>query len=148
MKLCPKCNITKSFDEFHVCKSKKSGYQTYCKVCLLENIRADYKKRPEVYLERSNKRRKVYFDLLNRIRVYFGCQICGEKEACCLDFHHIDSDTKVSEVSYLAHCKNRHKILEEIKKCAVICANCHRKIHAGMITIELKPCELENVCLN
>ena len=33
MKSCPKCNITKSFDQFYKDRSKKDGYESYCKPC-------------------------------------------------------------------------------------------------------------------
>lgn len=61
-----------------------------------------------------------------------GCIVCGEKEICCLDFHHIhDKEFEVStgtEVSL-------DRLIAEINKCVVLCANCHRKLHAGKIQI-------------
>lgn len=61
-----------------------------------------------------------------------GCIICGEHELCCLDFHHIcDKEFEISagtEVSLT-------RLIVEIDKCVVLCANCHRKLHAGKITL-------------
>jgi hypothetical protein len=59
------------------------------------------------------------------------CIRCGESESCCLDFHHRDPSTKLGTVSNL-YQKGRKAVLEEIKKCDVLCANCHRKLHVGM----------------
>lgn len=59
-----------------------------------------------------------------------GCSLCGEKDAVCLDFHHQNPHEKSFEVSNMAPRKfSRMRIDEEIKKCVVLCCNCHRKIH-------------------
>jgi hypothetical protein len=58
------------------------------------------------------------------------CVNCGESHPACLDFHHIDPLTKRMEVSKMVNiglCVE--DILREIKKCIIVCANCHRKEH-------------------
>jgi|TARA_B100001094_G_C18185230_1_gene803377 hypothetical protein len=58
-----------------------------------------------------------------------GCVICGYKKClAALDFHHIDPSQKTSSVRRLSNFKHIEK---EIKKCVVLCANCHREVHAG-----------------
>jgi len=57
------------------------------------------------------------------------CARCGECHIACLDFHHIDPAEKEYEVSRLVGNKMFTKAYKEIKKCAVLCANCHRKHH-------------------
>jgi hypothetical protein len=57
-----------------------------------------------------------------------GCSRCDEDHPAALDFHHIDPATK----SFNLNRAGRHsdaKVLEEIAKCIVLCANCHRKEH-------------------
>lgn len=58
----------------------------------------------------------------------FGCHYCGERDASCLDFHHLDPATKVTEVGRMTNMP-LYKITEEVSKCMVVCANCHRKSH-------------------
>jgi hypothetical protein len=54
------------------------------------------------------------------------CDICGEDEPCCLDFHHKENKTiKVGLCAGKGWSKNR--ILKEIEKCEVLCGNCHRE---------------------
>jgi predicted HNH restriction endonuclease len=65
-----------------------------------------------------------------------GCLYCAEKDPCCLDFHHQSNDKKYSISNKLAD-KTWTALLEEIKKCIVVCANCHRKLHAGKISIKI-----------
>lgn len=43
-----------------------------------------------------------------------------------MDFDHRDPQTKVANVSTLVIKGNRQMLLEEIAKCDVVCANCHR----------------------
>lgn len=60
------------------------------------------------------------------------CAVCGETEKCCLQFHHKDPNSKDGNVNSLS-TQSQKRIEEEINKCVVVCANCHCKIHAGVI---------------
>ena len=63
-----------------------------------------------------------------------GCSRCNESTPCCLDFHHRDPSLKVAEVATMAHRGfSISNILVEIEKCEILCANCHRKFHCGVI---------------
>ena len=55
------------------------------------------------------------------------CERCGySKSLCALDFHHLDPAQKASLVTGRGTFL---EMVEEAKKCIVICANCHREIH-------------------
>lgn len=63
-----------------------------------------------------------------------GCAVCGEKDPVVLDFHHRDGETKHKN---LLNYSSSHKsfsdlawetMIDEIKKCDVVCSNCHRRI--------------------
>lgn len=59
-----------------------------------------------------------------------GCSRCSEAHPACLDFHHVDPDDKTHSVSGLtAYEPSREELLEEVGKCELLCANCHRKEH-------------------
>ena len=59
------------------------------------------------------------------------CSDCGETDIRCLDFHHVDPSEKEYGISRMVQDRfPDHKILEEIAKCIILCANCHRKEHA------------------
>lgn len=61
------------------------------------------------------------------------CCICGyNKCISALEFHHINPEEKEFTVSKNAHIAF-DKALVEIRKCILVCANCHREIHAGLI---------------
>lgn len=65
------------------------------------------------------------------------CCLCGYNKAkAALELHHLNPEYKEFTIS---RCLNRtwdilHK---EIQKCVLVCANCHREIHEGLITEEL-----------
>lgn len=64
----------------------------------------------------------------NRIKKNKECKKCHDKRWYILDFHHIGE--KLACVSILvANAVSKKVILEEISKCEVLCANCHREEH-------------------
>lgn len=79
------------------------------------------------------------------------CQICGYKKCNdALELHHIDPTKK--ELSFgriRANPISIQKIVEELKKCILVCSNCHREIHAGLIELPKKYVSLdENILLD
>lgn len=64
-------------------------------------------------------------DLINKIKLDRGCSVCGyNAHAAALDFNHAygEKHFNVSQDPKVA----LHKLLEEISKCEILCANCHR----------------------
>ena len=97
----------------------------------------EYIKRPEVRAKNRARNKQNYSDKIAWLDEYkTPCVICGESEKCCIDFHHIDESTKVAEVAtLLRQTSKREIILEEVNKCITLCANCHRKLHQGLVTL-------------
>lgn len=131
MKVCPRCKVNRSENEWSKSSSRKDGLQVYCKVCQ-KSINSDhYKnsyKEKQVEINRSN--RAALRDRVNSYKAV-GCCYCQEKDPCCLDFHHVD-DNKEAGVSKLVNSQASWDLIEcEMNKCIVVCSNCHRKIHAG-----------------
>jgi len=56
------------------------------------------------------------------------CKFCEETHFSCLDFHHRDSGEKLANIGQVRHWSHE-KLLEEMNKCDIVCANCHRKYH-------------------
>lgn len=63
------------------------------------------------------------------------CQICGYDRCIrALDFHHIDSSKKDFTIS--SNCnKSWERIKIEIDKCILVCSNCHRELHSGLVDL-------------
>lgn len=61
------------------------------------------------------------------------CQICGyNKTPAALEFHHVDPKKKEMSFSDNAN-RSWGATREELKKCILLCANCHREAHQGLI---------------
>ena len=59
------------------------------------------------------------------------CEECGYSKCLqALDFHHLDQ-TKKDFVISGAHARSWQAIKEELDKCRLLCANCHREVHAN-----------------
>ncbi len=59
------------------------------------------------------------------------CQICGYDRCIqALEFHHIDPSTKTASVSTAS--RGWDWVKQEIDKCILVCANCHREIEHGI----------------
>ena len=63
------------------------------------------------------------------------CQICGYNKCIqALEFHHLDPSKKDFSISGKSYSFQRLK--SEIDKCIMVCSNCHKEIHNGIITEE------------
>lgn len=58
------------------------------------------------------------------------CSKCGYSKCLdALDFHHVDPNKKLYNIGGL-HNTTKKNILIEVKKCILICSNCHRELHS------------------
>lgn len=80
---------------------------------------------------KKGKARKEFLrDWLMRYKAEVSCVVCGEDHPAVLEFHHRDPGTKRYELSVMvSRAMTISSMLEEIDKCDVLCANCHRKLH-------------------
>jgi hypothetical protein len=65
------------------------------------------------------------------------CLICSyDKYIGALEFHHIDPEKKSFDISQFKASITQWDVLkEELDKCALVCANCHREVEAGITKI-------------
>lgn len=80
---------------------------------------------------RSKRRKRALKKWFKKIKRDLECERCGESHPACLDFHH--KGEKENGVAELVNEKraSKERIRQEIDKCEVLCANCHRKHHSG-----------------
>lgn len=65
--------------------------------------------------------------------------LCGyDKCREALDFHHLDPTQKIFGLSVKGLTRSWEKIRNEIDKCILLCANCHREIHAGIAQLPVE----------
>lgn len=134
MKRCNKCAKFKSLDDFGVCRSSTDGRQRKCVLCNREQAKQYYHSTQQKtkHGERARCRQKRIADALSEIKTIAGCKFCNERCAVCLDLHHLNDDKEFN----LSRCVYAiSKVKDELAKCEVVCANCHRKVHAGLLVV-------------
>jgi hypothetical protein len=123
MKRCYVCKELKELSHFAKDRTRPDGLTNRCRPC-------DAKK-AEARLKRV---RGPIWDLVGQCKES-GCIKCGEKDPCTLDFHHLrDKHFNISQALRVIKNPSTFSIAdveEEIKKCVVLCANCHRKLHSA-----------------
>lgn len=138
MRICTKCKVEKEESEFYKTNKRKDGIYPWCADCCRKDAKRCYKENPEPYRKRAyefnKKQRKIRIEKCNQIKSETGCISCGEKTIAVLDFHHYKDKENGMPVTRAAHTSNK-RMDEELAKCVVLCANCHRKVHAGIIKI-------------
>lgn len=125
-KKCGKCAITKPIDEFNKRTASKDGLQGRCKSCNSTTLKDHYGNNKQYYVakSRANKKRlrQVVSEKKNK-----PCEDCGKSyPPYVMDFDHRDPNIKEFNVGGSCHMHGLAKTLEEIDKCDVVCANCHR----------------------
>jgi DNA invertase Pin-like site-specific DNA recombinase len=68
---------------------------------------------------------------------------CGESHIAALDFHHLDPNEKEFVVAVLLRTNDWDAIEKELKKCKLVCSNCHRKLHFDANFYEQHRVEIE-----
>jgi predicted HNH restriction endonuclease len=73
------------------------------------------------------------------------CMLCGySKHPGILDFHHIDPSTKLFGISSGGFSRSWASIEAEVQKCILVCANCHREIELGLVSLTDKDLQSVN----
>lgn len=135
MKTCSKCKQEKPISEFAFKSRLKGTYQAECHLCRKQTAKDWYNKNKSSVVKAVQRRHKEKVKTFNVFKGNLGCALCDETEPACLDFHHLDPHQKDLEVAALLARGSKLRLQEEIKKCVCVCANCHRKIHAGLISL-------------
>lgn len=88
--------------------------------------------RREQIKESSSNRRDRNRKFAERIKKNNCCRSCGEECSVVLTWHHVDD--KKDEVSNMVNMDySLESIAEEMEKCVLLCSNCHRKVHSGIL---------------
>ena len=129
--ICSKCKTIKDIDDFSYRNKVKGIREKRCKVCKDEYRKIHYENNKEIYKKRAKDyttkiravNSKKMCDYLRR----HPCVDCTESDIRVLHFDHVRG-VKIDEVTSMVHAGcSWKKILNEIAKCEVRCANCHIK---------------------
>jgi hypothetical protein len=88
-----------------------------------------YAKNKTAVIAASKISAKAYKEQWRSFKATLSCVNCGQNHPATFDFHHVDRATKEYSVNALVKNRAFKKAIEEVKKCVVLCANCHRIHH-------------------
>lgn len=149
--ICNTCKQAKPPDQFYRNIRSKDGIDHRCKAC--ETARktkwsqdnkekcaaqarawrlANPSSNKQIWQRAGKKTRDKLINFTREIRSKNPCCICKEPRINCLEFHHLNPDSKTRAV---ASCKSMKQLLDEIVKCVVVCSNCHALYHAGDVKL-------------
>lgn len=112
-KICPICG-----DKFQIVSSLQSR-RKYCEKCSpsTNNPTAKIRAMREALINQRGGK----------------CEICGYSKCIeALEFHHLDPKQKDFSISNTGGTPSFEKMKEEVDKCQLLCANCHREEHARL----------------
>lgn len=114
-KVCTKCGKVLPIDQFNWRNKEKGTRRSECKSCHSGYMKEKYQEKKEIIQELKSQCK---------------CAKCGESRGYLLDYHHLDPALKDDTIARLtSNASNINVAYEEIKKCIVLCANCHREFH-------------------
>ena len=87
-----------------------------------------YRRNRQTQILRSNETKKHKREWLCSLKEGKSCLMCSESHPATLDFHHRNPKEKDFGLGEAMNM-SKAKVLAEMAKCDVLCANCHRKLH-------------------
>ena len=64
------------------------------------------------------------------------CQLCGyDRYVGALQFHHLEPSEKAFGLGVRGVARSLERCREEARKCALLCANCHAEVEAGIAAV-------------
>lgn len=114
-KICTKCGKELPIEEFNFRNKAKGTRRSECKNCHSQYMKKQYAEKQQMVQE---------------LKAQCKCAKCGESRGYVLDYHHINPEEKENIIARMI--SNNYKIdsvFDEIEKCIVLCANCHREFH-------------------
>lgn len=127
MPICTNCKEEKNSKEFNLNKKSKSGLQAYCRSCAKKRYEM-WKKTANAKESRRVRNKRYRLEIRQRLMQYLqdkSCIDCFESRPACLDFDHVRGKKKFN-ISEAVGKYSWGTMLNEIRKCVIRCANCHR----------------------
>jgi 5-methylcytosine-specific restriction endonuclease McrA len=94
-----------------------------------ERVRKHREKQRRLGIAQKQKNNSFVVQWFSVYKDGLSCKVCGESCSVCLEFHHLDPNSKEGNISTMVtHFASVAQVLMEIAKCVVLCRNCHAKI--------------------
>lgn len=152
MKQCTKCKLFKNKHYFNKNNKCLDGLDYRCKACWAKYRKLYRKYNLNKLREYTNTKRAERINWFHRLKSNTPCNDCGQiYEPYCMDYDH-NRGIKIKDVSRMVLDNTpKNVILEEIKKCDLVCVLCHNKRTIDRINSSLgaarkyKPHHIRNI---
>lgn len=130
--------ISLRYREYRLAWYQRNKKRTYDKVMeyrekhpekVREWAKAHRERDPQRFMARMRKHQDRRLTRFRELKATLKCSRCPETHPACMDFHHTDPAKKDFSIGRFGRYRTQEKLMEEIKKCVVLCANCHRAEH-------------------
>src|SRR5438445_9252423 len=131
-KAYPRCRRVLDVADFNWRNRAKGRLQPYCRPCGRAYVRDHYLRNQAYYVSKAVARNGLrHHEAARRVLEYLRdhpCVDCAESDPVVLDFDHVVRSEKRSSIALMVRDGLGWDTIQgEIAKCAVRCANCHRR---------------------
>lgn len=128
---CSACRLDKPTACFSYADQRRGTLNSYCRTCHAAYRHGHYLENKPDYVRRAiaqvRQRRVVNRREVLRYLSGHPCVDCGTANLVVLEFDHREPDLKFMDVGTMMISRRWPRVLAEIEKCDVRCANCHRR---------------------
>lgn len=129
MRKCGRCGSEKPVEDFAWRRKAKEQRDNYCRPCRAEYKQEHYAANRQRYIDSAHSRRqKMVLERFTYLVAYLRehpCTDCGETDPIVLEFDHLRD--KEFGIAKGLRDHGWQSVLDEMTKCDVVCANCHRR---------------------
>jgi hypothetical protein len=129
LRRCGRCGERKPLDDFAWRRKERGQRHNMCRPCHSEYRREHYLANRRRYIDKATvNKQKLRLERTILLIEYFKdhpCVDCGETDPVVLEFDH--TADKSFDICQKLIDTTWERILAEIEKCEVVCANCHRR---------------------
>jgi hypothetical protein len=129
MRRCGRCGETKAVEEFAWRRKARGQRDNYCRTCRAAYKQEHYALNRERYIGAAVRRRAAVASERAAYLVEFfathPCVDCGESDPLVLEFDHLGDES--FNIAKGLRDRSWVALMEEMDKCDVVCANCHRR---------------------
>jgi len=134
-RVCSKCGLEKNIEQFPLRNNLTHRRQSYCVDCR-KTYGASWYERNKEYQKANARKHSIEYRAAAKEYVWNylltrHCIQCGESNPVVLEFHHARGE-KENDIAHLINQSGSslNMLIAELKKCDVLCANCHRILTA------------------
>ena len=128
-KKCYRCHEVKPVDDFAWQTKRRGQRDSFCRPCRSAYGKEHYEANKQRYIDQARTSKEaIRLERTRYLLEFFQahpCVDCGESDPVVLEFDHLGDKSFAIGAKLVQFAWQT--ILDEIEKCEVVCANCHRR---------------------